>query len=106
MIDHSFDIPDTELISHIIYNAQPRIYQTLLTLVKRDLTHNVQIQLEDLKRDIRQIYNQNTNSTFSNGKNKELVLSAVQRRGKPRLKKVFKGYCRICGKKGHKAADC
>jgi hypothetical protein len=25
MIDHSYDIPDTELISHIIYNAQLRI---------------------------------------------------------------------------------
>jgi hypothetical protein len=70
------------------------------------LNHNVTIKLEDLKRDIRQIYNQNTNSTFSHGKNKELVLSAVQGRGKPRFRKVFKGDCRICGKKGHKAADC
>jgi hypothetical protein len=64
------------------------------------------ISIEDLKRDMRQVNNQNTNSTFSHGKNKELVLSAVQGRGKPRFKKVFKGDCRICGKKGHKAADC
>jgi hypothetical protein len=34
MIDHSYDIPDSEFISHIIYNVQPRIYQTLSTLVK------------------------------------------------------------------------
>jgi hypothetical protein len=91
MIDHSYDIPDTELISHIIYNAQPRIYQTLFTLVKRDPNHNVQIKLEDLRRDIRQIYSQSTNSTFTPGKNKELVLSAVQGRVKHRFKKVFKG---------------
>jgi hypothetical protein len=66
----------------------------------------VTISIEDLKRDMRQVYNQNTNSTFSHEKNKELVLSAVHGRGKPRFKKIFKVYCRICGKKGHKAADC
>jgi hypothetical protein len=37
---------------------------------------------------------------------KSFVLSAVQGRGKIRFKKVFKGDCRICGKKGHEAADC
>jgi hypothetical protein len=37
---------------------------------------------------------------------KELVLSAVQGRGKTRFKKFFKGDCRICGKKGHNAANC
>jgi hypothetical protein len=69
MIDHSYDIPDSEFISHIIYYVQPRIYQKLFTLVKRDLIHNVKITLEYLKRDIRQIYVQNNNSTFSHGKN-------------------------------------
>jgi hypothetical protein len=106
LIDHSYNIPDSDLISHIVYNAQPRIYQTLFTLVKRDLSHKVTISIENLKRDMRPVYNHNTNSTFSHGKNIELVLSAVQSRGKPRCKKVFKGDCRICGEKGHKAADC
>jgi hypothetical protein len=73
-------------------------------LVKRDLNHKVTILVEDLKRDMRQVYNQNTNSTFSHGKHKELVLSAAQGRRKPRLNS-FIGDCRICGKKGHKAAD-
>jgi hypothetical protein len=99
MIDHSYDIPDADSISHIVY-------QTLLTLVKRDLNHNIRITLDDLKRDIRQVHNQNTNSTFSHGKNKEFVLSAVQGKGKPCFRKVFKGDCRICCKKGHKAVDC
>jgi hypothetical protein len=106
LIDHSYDIPDADLISHIVYNAQPCIYQTLFTLVKRDLNHKVTISTENLERDMRQVYNQTTNTTFSHGKNKELVLSAVQGRGKPRLTLVFNGDCHICGKKGHKAADC
>jgi hypothetical protein len=46
-IDHSYDIPDADLISHIVYNAQPRIYQTLFTLVKRELNHKVTISIED-----------------------------------------------------------
>jgi hypothetical protein len=71
-MDYSYDIPDKEFISHIIYNAQPRIYQTLFTLVHRDLNQKVKITLEDLKQDIRQIYVQNTNSTFSHGKIKSL----------------------------------
>jgi hypothetical protein len=75
-------------------------------LLKRDLNHNITITLDDLKRDIRQVYNQNTHSIFSHGKNKELVFIAVQGRGKPCFKKAFKGDCRICGKQGHKSADC
>jgi hypothetical protein len=77
LLDHSYDISDAYLISHVVYNAHPRIYQTLFTLVKRDLNHKVTISIEDLKRDMRQVYNQNTNSTFSHGKHKELVLSDV-----------------------------
>jgi hypothetical protein len=39
LIDDSYDVPDADLISHIVYNAYPRIYQTLLILLKRDLNH-------------------------------------------------------------------
>jgi hypothetical protein len=55
LIDHSYDIPYADLISHIVYNAHPRIYQTLFTLVKIDLNHKVTISIEDLKRDMRQV---------------------------------------------------
>jgi hypothetical protein len=61
LIDHSYDIPDADLISHIVYNAHSCIYQTLFTLVKRDYI-TLTISIEDLKRDMRQVYNQNTNS--------------------------------------------
>jgi hypothetical protein len=78
LTDNSYDIPDADLISYIDYNAQPRMYQTLFTLVKRVLNHKVTISIEDLKRDKRQVYNQNTNRTFSHGKNKELVFKVEE----------------------------
>jgi hypothetical protein len=49
MLDHSYDIPYTEFISHINYNAQLRICQILFTLVKRDLNHKVTVTRDDLK---------------------------------------------------------
>jgi hypothetical protein len=36
----------------------------------------------------------------------DLILAAIQPKGKPNFKKQFKGECRLCGAKGHKAADC
>jgi hypothetical protein len=35
-----------------------------------------------------------------------MILAAIQRNGKPKFKKQFKGECSLCGTKGHKAADC
>jgi hypothetical protein len=63
--------------------------------------------LIELKTDIRQIYAQR----HSDGKyerTSEKVLAAQEKRGpNPRkFQKAFKGDCRICGKKGHKATDC
>jgi hypothetical protein len=55
LIDHSYDIPDADLISHIVSNAHPRIYQESFTLLKRDLNHKVTISVEDLKRDMCQV---------------------------------------------------
>jgi hypothetical protein len=36
----------------------------------------------------------------------EMILAAIKPKGKPKFKKQFKGKCRLCGTKGHKAADC
>ena len=63
------------------------------------------IQLETLKRDIRQIYAKNHQSG-DNKKDKEMALSTVSGKGRQPFKKQFKGDCRICGKKGHKAVNC
>jgi len=47
-IDYKHDIPDDEIVSHIIYNLHPRTYQTLLTMVKRELNNKTKVLLEDL----------------------------------------------------------
>jgi hypothetical protein len=39
-------------------------------------------------------------------KSGEMILAAIQPKGKPKFKKQFKGECRLCRAKGHKAADC
>jgi hypothetical protein len=75
-------------------------------MVNRELDNKLPITLINLKKDIRQIYAQQ-NSHFETRKNKELSLMSVpQGRKQHRFKKQFKGDCRICGKKGHKSADC
>jgi hypothetical protein len=35
-----------------------------------------------------------------------MILAAIQPKVKPKFKKQFKGECRLCGAKGHKATDC
>ena len=105
-VDYSYKISDEDVISRILYNIQPTMYQTLLTIIKRDLNHKTKVDLNDLKRDIRQIYQQSLVGKHVNRKDKELALLAIQGKGKPRFSKVFKGDCRVCGVKGHKASDC
>jgi Reverse transcriptase (RNA-dependent DNA polymerase)/gag-polypeptide of LTR copia-type len=111
--DHSYNIDDERMIQHIIYNIKPKAYDTLVFALKRDLQYiNVnttnpptaagavatttnKLDLDRIKDEIRQVYGQ-----INKGKTQETALSA----GK--TKKKFKGDCRICGAKGHKAADC
>jgi hypothetical protein len=62
--------------------------------------------LSNLKRDIRQIYINSKSTTVTTNKSSEMILAAIQPRGKPKFKKQFKGECCLCGAKGHKAAAC
>ena len=73
-------------------------------MIKREPNNTTTITLEDLKRDVRLVYHQN--STTVTKKGSELVLIASSGRGKPHIKKQVKLDCRICGKKGHKGDDC
>ena len=75
-IDYSHKISDDDVISQILYNVQPTMYQTLLTIVKRDINHKTKIGLNDLKRDIRQIYQQHAMGRDVNKRDKELALAA------------------------------
>jgi hypothetical protein len=56
--DHQFIITDDQLVQHIIYNIQPKAYDTTIYTLKRDLMYNLQvlITLERLIDEIRQVY--------------------------------------------------
>jgi hypothetical protein len=44
-------------------------------------------------------------TTVTTNKSGEMILAAIQPKGKPKFKKQFKGECRLCGAKGHKVVD-
>jgi hypothetical protein len=91
------------MISHIIYNVKPRIYQTTLSIVKRELHGAHPLSLDVLKKDLREVYSQFQTGSHRSER-KETVL--VAQGGNKKFTKRFKGDCRICGKKGHKAGEC
>lgn len=69
IIDDTTDvIKEEEAISHRIYNLQSKTYQNLLVLVKIDLNNETTINIEDLKRETRQIYGQYMTGTEANEK--------------------------------------
>jgi hypothetical protein len=96
-IDFQHIVSAKEMISHIIFNVKPQRYQTL----KRELKNAPNtLDLEMVEKDIRQLYIQSRKGDTK--KQNELVLSAQEKKKKT-FKKVFKGDCRICGRKD---ADC
>jgi hypothetical protein len=99
-IDFQVDYDDNKIISHMLFNIKPKGYDTIVAIIKRDLNKGVATTLDDVKEDIRQVYGQ-LNKGGSTTKEQALVT----RDGKS-FKKVFKGDCRVCGKKGHKATEC
>jgi hypothetical protein len=94
--DHGFNVTDEKMIQHIVYNLKPKPYDTMVYILKRDLQYNnANLDLERIKDEIIQVFGQ-----FNKVKTPETALVAG------RFKKKFKGECRICGAKGHKATDC
>ena len=85
------------MISQIIYNLHPTQYRTTIALIKRDINKGVEITLQDVEDDIRQIYGSIKNPQAS--KEESALVT------KPGFKKQFKSICRICGGR-HRAADC
>lgn len=102
-IDFAIVISNEKMVSHIVYNTRPRMYQTTLAIIKRELNNSMVVKLENLKKDLRQVYLQN-HGNESHRERKETVLIAAQ--GNKKFPKRFKGDCRICGRKGHKAGEC
>jgi hypothetical protein len=113
-LDEDYYISTSDAQKHIVWNNHAKMNKVTLQMIKREMANaGNTISLEDVKREIRQIYSQ---SQYSKGNvhsydmnRKETALLTMQqqgRGGKKTFPKKFKGDCRICGKKGHKATDC
>ena len=88
------------MISQILYNTIPHQYKTAIAIIKRDIDKGIEITLDSVKEDLRGIY-ATIKQTNTTKRQQETALV-----GKHKFKKQFKGLCRLCGKIGHKAADC
>jgi hypothetical protein len=107
LIQYSHDISESDTFNHIMYNLNPKIYDITLAMVKREMNDPSYVpNLINLTRDIRQIYTNSKSTTVTKNNSGEMILAAIQPKGKPKIKKQFKGECRLCGAKGHEAADC
>jgi hypothetical protein len=61
-------------------------------MVKREMNDPSYIpNLNNLKRDIRQIYVNSKSTTVTTNKSGEMILAAIHPKGKPKFKKQFKG---------------
>ena len=108
--DHAVIISDEKMIQHMVYNVKPKSYSQTIMILKRDLEYkSVSLDLNRVKDELRQAWGQ-----ISKIKTTETALTAgVKRKSHEaaltagfKFKKKFKGDCRVCGAKGHKATDC
>ena len=102
MADDPFNevIKDKSFMLHIL-NSLPMEYESIVETMERDLGAGI-LTIDDLKEQVRSKYRRLTKKM--NVKEDELALTASY--NKYKKKQGFKGNCRICGKYGHKAADC
>ena len=98
LLDFKVTYDDDKIISQVVYNLTPALYQTTVALFKRDLNRGLPLSLMEVKNDIRQVY-ASAQMTTKRNKNGERILVTGRFR-------KFKGDCKLCGKKGHKAIDC
>jgi hypothetical protein len=90
-IDFQHIITDEEIISHIIFNVKPQRYQTLMTVLKRELNNTPNtLDLEAVKKDIRQVYIQTRKGDTK--RHNEFVLSAQEKK-KMTFKKMLPMGC-------------
>ena len=89
-----------------------KIYETNTLIIKREhLKSSTKTKPEDLKDEIRLIFSSyKTNWRSHQNSSTEVSMVAATKpttnTNRKFLAKKFKGDCRLCGTKGHKASDC
>jgi hypothetical protein len=76
------------------------MYDTIITMMKREINKGVKLKLEKIKDDFCQQF---ANHIASSTQTPETAL--ISKASIPRNKKNIKGDCRHCGKKGYKSND-
>jgi hypothetical protein len=72
-------------------------------MVKREMNDPSYVpNHNDIKRDIRQLYINSKSTSVTTNKYGEMILAAIQPKGKPKFKKQFKGECHLCGARATK----
>ena len=103
---HQVVIDDKRMISQILYNMKAKLYETTLTYYKMSFNRNEHVDIEKLKGDLRLVHSQWRSSEGTRKKQSEVSMISGDVSKTRKFKKKFKGDCRICGKKGHKATEC
>ena len=118
-MDYKFGMPETtyrrvwktidenELVMHILYHL-PTEYDNINDQYLKDLDDGKDIDLEDLRVDLRRKYDRLVDSgrIEKNNDDGNDKLVKEEKALKAGFKKQFKGKCRVCGKIVHKGADC
>ena len=97
-------ITDKSFMLHVL-NSLPIEYESAVEAMERELAADI-LTIDELKEQVRSKYQRLLKKL--NIKDDELALMANNDNKKKfkNYKQGFKGTCRICGKYGHKAADC
>jgi len=100
-------IEDNELVMYILYHL-PTDYNHINDQYLKDLDDGKDINLENLRADLRRKYDRLVDSGRIEKINEDgnVKLVKEERALKTGFKKQFKGKCCVCGKIGHKGTDC
>ena len=112
-LDYQVDITELDMVNHIICDLKAPRYETTLLIIKREhqksKSTTKSTNLEDLKDEIRQVFTsyKTTSKTKQNNSSEVSMVAEAKAPSTPKKSGTkFKGDCRLCGMKGHKATDC
>ena len=111
--DMKYQVSDNHLMIHILLNL-PEEYDTLVETMEKELNNSTDpLTIEGMKERLHakweRMNRRNGDDNDDDENNEEALFMAKNNEIKGEAlfgKKQFKGRCRICGKIGHKGADC